>query len=126
MPRERLSWVPAFDWAALNARLRRAFELTDGSSRLAVQPVAATGTLTLSWPWTLVPVDTSGGSVTLTLPPAAPHVGYRLEVKKLTAANTVTLDGAGSETIDGAATLAWTTQWQSYSVVSTGTAWVIV
>ncbi len=71
----------------------------------------------------LLLVDTSAGSVTLTLPAASTVRGQWFEVKKLTAANTLTLDPAGSETIDGAATLAWTAQYQCYTVYSDGTTW---
>lgn len=74
----------------------------------------------------IVLVDTTAGSVTLTLPLAASVRGQWFEFKKLVAANTLTLDPAGSETIDGAATLAWTTQYQSYTVFSDGTEWWIV
>jgi hypothetical protein len=93
---------------------------------LAVQSISATAALTLLAPQTAVLVDTTSGSVTLTLPAAGTVTGARLEVKKMVAANTLTLDGNASETIDGAATLAWTTQYQSYSLISTGTTWVIV
>lgn len=71
-------------------------------------------------------VDTTSGSVTLTLPPAANSRGQWFEVKKLVAANTITLDGYLSETIDGSATLAWTAQYQAYTVYSDGTEWWVV
>ena len=81
----------------------------------------------------LLLVTTAGGAVTVTLPPAADYLGRRFTVKKTNAAGaSVTLDGDGSETIDGAATLAWSTQYQSYTVqavVVTAPAtvgWVIV
>lgn len=112
MPRERLSWVPAFDWTALNARLRRALDLTDGSARTAVQTVAASGALTLSWPFTLVRGDTTSGAVTLTLPDAAQHVGYRVDAVRSAGANTLTVGGVTVTT--GAA------------FVSTGTAWQVL
>lgn len=76
-------------------------------------------------------VDTSGGSVTLALPPAADMRDRCLTVKKMDAANTVTLTPDGSETIDGAATLAWATQYAAYTLQavtlpSGATGWVIV
>ena len=80
----------------------------------------------LTFPMTLVLVDTTAGNVTLTLPPANTVPGFRIECKKLTAANTLIVDGAGSETIDGSATLAWTTQYQSYSLIADGGAWHVV
>lgn len=88
-----------------------------------MQAASATGTLALTRGLTFVGVTTSGGNVTLTLPAAASVAGFRVDVKKLDAANTLTLDGAGAETIDGAATVAWTTQYQTVSIVSDGTQW---
>lgn len=71
----------------------------------------------------LIGVDATAGNVTVTLPlPSEPRVIY---IKKLDAsANTVTASPV-SGTIDGAASLAWGTQWQSYTLVSTGTDWLI-
>ncbi len=126
MPRERMSWTRAFDWAVLNQRLTRLWDMTESSTRVDQKVVTATGTLTLAWPVTTVRATTSGGSVTLTLPPAQTVIGYRVTVKKMTAASTLTLDGNDSETIDGSATLAWTTQYQTYTLESTGTEWIIV
>jgi hypothetical protein len=74
----------------------------------------------------LLLVTTTGGSVTVTLPPAGQVRGRFFYFKKLTAANTLTLDGDGSETIDGATTLAWTTQYRAYKLYSDGTSWHII
>lgn len=43
---------------------------------------------------------------------------------KAVAANTVTIDPA--DTIDGAASFAFTTQWEAHSVVSDGTNWYLL
>jgi hypothetical protein len=56
-----------------------------------------------SWGQTIL-CDTSGGSITVDLPTASGNSGRKIEVKKKDAANTVTVDGAGSETIDDVAT----------------------
>jgi hypothetical protein len=74
----------------------------------------------------LVLGDTTAGNVTVTLPQARTVPGFRVEVKKLVATNTLTLAANGSETIDGGASVAWSTQYQSYSVVCDGSAWWIV
>ena len=68
-------------------------------------------------------VDTTAGSVTLTLPKAAVMQGRVVVFKKLIAANTLTLDADGTETIDGATTLAWTTQYLAHRLLSDGTQW---
>lgn len=66
----------------------------------------------------LVLVDTSGGSVTITLPPAQQHPNKKFEVKKTSASNTLTVQRSGSDLIDGASTKAWTTNNQVYGFVS--------
>lgn len=121
---ERQTWRPVTTWDGLTAVMKRAFDVFTASDRAAQQSVSATGPLGLTWPMTLVLVTTSGGNVTLTLPAPADVPGFRVEVKKLTAANTLTL--SSSANIDGAATLAWTTQYQSYRLVSDGGTWHIV
>lgn len=70
----------------------------------------------------VVLVDTSGGSVTVTLPLASRSPGKWVWIKKMTAANTLTAQRAGSDTIDGATTLAWTTQYKVYALVAVETA----
>ena len=53
-----------------------------------------------------------GGAMTINLPTAYGN-GRMITIKKIDAsANTVTIDGSGAETIDGAATKVLTTQWQ--------------
>ena len=66
----------------------------------------------------LVLVNTTSGSVTVTLPPASNIPGTVFRVKKMVAANTVTIDADGSETIDGSATVAFTTQYQVVAIAS--------
>lgn len=64
--------------------------------------------------------DTTAGNITLTLPKAAYAKGVRLRGVKTAGANTLTWDGDGSETIDGSATKAITT---NACIFSNGTAW---
>ncbi len=49
----------------------------------------------------LVRGDTSGGSVTLTLPAVADNVGRQYKIVKVSASNTLSIDPNASETIDG-------------------------
>ena len=81
----------------------------------------------------LLLVATAGGAVTVSLPDASTVLGRRFTIKKMDAhANLVTLDGFSTQTIDGAATLAWNTQYLAYSIQAVMTAspatcnWVIV
>lgn len=64
--------------------------------------------------------DSTSGSITINLLPALQWEQKRLSVKKIVAANTVTIDGDSAETIDGTTTKALTTQYSSYELVSEG------
>lgn len=67
-------------------------------------------------------VDASGGAVTVTLPTANAFKGTEYRVKKIDASgNAVTI--AAADTVDGAASIATTTQWASYTVQCNGAAW---
>jgi len=70
-------------------------------------------------------VDASSAAVTYTLPRAV--AGVELDIKKIdSTANLLTIDGNGSETIDGATTATLSSQYDSVTVASDGTAWHIV
>ena len=71
--------------------------------------------------------DATSGAITVNLPAAASSSGRVLNVKKIDAtANTVTIDGNASETIDGATTKAISTQWSSFTIKCYGSAWFIL
>ncbi len=66
--------------------------------------------------------DTSGGSITITLKPAADWPAFvPFHFQKISASNTMTIDGAGSETVDGSATIAVTGNGTVISLYSDGT-----
>lgn len=72
-------------------------------------------------------VDCSGGAVTLTLPLAAENAGRVLWAKKIDgSANALTIDGNGSETVDGAANVSTATQYAAYTVFCDGTEWWVI
>lgn len=71
--------------------------------------------------------NATSGAITVSLPPAAAYSGYRFYIKKVDAtANTVTIDGDGAETIDGAATQVIAVPMLCLTVVSDGSNWWIV
>lgn len=75
----------------------------------------------------LVLVDATAGAVTATLPTAASKEGSKVTVKKTdVSVNAVTVEGDGSETIDGAANVSLAAQYDSVTVASDGTEWWIV
>ena len=72
-------------------------------------------------------VSAAGGSRLITLPQAAANTGLTILVRKTdTSANTVTVDGNGSETINGATTQVITAQYTTLTLSSNGTEWAIV
>ena len=68
--------------------------------------------------------DTTSGSFTINLP-ASPAAGDMYFVKKIVAANTLTLSGNGNN-IGGAASIAITSQYHGFMVQWTGTEWMIM
>lgn len=76
-----------------------------------------------------VRVDASGGNVTLTLPSVASTTAGKMYTFKATTSpgiNTITIDGADAETIDGAATYtALDAQYDCVQIINTRTEWLI-
>ncbi len=84
----------------------------------------SSGPYTIKADKTVYLCDTTAASFTIYLP-ASPKTGFIAHVKKLVAANTLTVDGNGHD-IDGAASLAITTQYVSYSLIYNGSEWCII
>lgn len=63
----------------------------------------------------LIRADTTAGAFAITLPDATLSIGQVYVVKKINAAaNNVTVQGTGGQTIDGAATKVWSTQYTAF------------
>jgi hypothetical protein len=98
-------------------------------SKLAYEVVASkTAAYTAVASDDLILCDASGGAFTITLPTAVGISGKILVIKKTdsTLANHVTIDGSGSETIDGFTTRKLCTQHEALRIVSDGTNWQIL
>lgn len=97
-----------------------------GSGLLTV--VSKTGNYIITSSDNIVLCDASGGSFTLTLPTAAGITGtvYQIIRTDSTLANGVTIDGNGSETIQGALTRKLMTKYESVVIVSDGTNWQVL
>ncbi len=82
----------------------------------------ATGTINI---WEdVTSSDCTAGNIILTLPPAADVPLMTFIVKRINAgANTITVDGNGAETIDGAANVVLAAQWAIFKARSNGTNW---
>lgn len=71
--------------------------------------------------------NASVAGFTVNLPNASSITGRIYVIKKTdVTANAVTIDGAGAQTIDGAATVAITTQWEAVAIQSNTTGWVVI
>lgn len=69
----------------------------------------------------------SDGNITITLPAVSGCSGRIYNIKKIdSSAYTVTIDGNSSETIDGALTQTLTTQYESITIQTDGSAWYII
>ncbi len=96
-----------------------------GSEASSIRTITATASA-LATDHTIL-CDATSGAITVNLPAAAGCSGRKYNVKKIdVSANTVTLDGNGSETIDGATTPATGTQWFNWTIQSNGTSWFIL
>lgn len=94
-------------------------EIWVSSSETTNFTITATGTVFL--------VDASSAAVTATLPAAATYPDRMITVKKVdSSTNSVTVDGNGSETIDGSTTQVITTQYVSITMISDGSEWFIL
>lgn len=71
--------------------------------------------------------DATSGAITITLPTAAGISGKTYLIKKTdSSTNAVIVDGAGAESIDGAATVSVWNQYKHLQIVSDGTNWDII
>jgi hypothetical protein len=88
-------------------------------------PIAAkTGAYTVTSFDEAITVDATSAPVTIILPTAVGRT-RPVTVKKVDASgNAVTIDGAGSETIDGQLTRQLTAQWRSATLLPSGSGWV--
>jgi len=121
VPLERPVWRPTEVWNLVNQQLTRLMDVLALSDRVGTVALSATGDIPLTVPRTLVLASTPA-NVTLTLPDPRTVPGFRVEIKKVTGANTLTV--ASAFLIDGAASVAWTTAGQSLEVTASGSTWV--
>jgi len=70
-------------------------------------------------------IDCTSGTFTVTLPASSGRTG-RILIIKNSGAGTITVDGNGAETIDGAATYSLAVQYATVQIMSDGTNWKII
>ena len=72
-------------------------------------------------------VDATAANITITLPTAVRIKGTMFQIKKIAStANAVTVDGSGTETIDGDTTAVLTAEFESIKVISDNASWHII
>lgn len=98
--------------------------LVEIQGSLATARVAKTGTYTLTKTDSILEADASGGDFTLTLPTAVGAGGRRYTIINTSSGNT-TVDGSGSQTIDGATTVALGIPSEAITIVSDNANWEI-
>lgn len=97
----------------------------NSSTSLAVTSKVANYTLTTADD--VVLGDSSGGTFTLTLPTAVGNAGKTFYIKKTDSSFTaITIDGDGTETIDGSTTTTVNTQNEEITIVSDNANWQIL
>lgn len=75
----------------------------------------------------VITADASSGAFTITLYTASGNTGKVLTLKRTdSSVNAVTIDGSGSETIDGSTTVDLTEEDETIQIVSDGTNWQII
>lgn len=100
---------------------------TIGSANLEIwDRFAVNSTFSIGNSGTHFPCDTSSGSFTVTLPPAADNIERIINIKKLVAANTLTIQGDSGELIEGASSVPLTVKGTSLTLTSNGTGWELL
>lgn len=100
------------------------WQIPAGAGSLAVATKTSNYTLTDSDD--VILCDTTSGSVTITTHASSTATKKRYTIKKIAAANTCTIDGNSSETIDGYATFPIINNLNPIVVVPDGTNWQVV
>ncbi|MEY3459772.1 MAG: hypothetical protein RL215_2929 [Planctomycetota bacterium] len=89
--------------------------------------VSKSATYTVTKSDDIVLCNASGGAFTVTLPSAVGNTGRQFVVKRLNSgSNAVTVAAAGGQTIDGAATVTLSSQYQVITLVSDGSGWMLI
>ncbi len=119
----------AEEWRILVKTLRDLFfQISDVVNINDTPPVLTkTANYTLTKDDKVILADATSGAFTVTLPVAALAKNLMFDIKKIdSSSNIVTLDGDGSEEIDGATTFDLLGEDESVRIICNGTAWFIL
>lgn len=126
--------VVAGDSAGGIVRSEVAYKTDECVAQNIEKPVRTiTASQTLSIGDSTIIADATGGAFTISLPSATASIGHVFNIKKVDATfNTVTIDAAGVQTIDGSFTYNLNIQYQGISIIAVnltvapGSAWYII
>lgn len=122
--RGRIRWTGLFNEAGLTHDQPTGIESVNGQAISDVRAINANAT---ARPIDRVlKVDASDAAVTVSLPSAAPNPVIYTIIKSDVTGNTVTIDPAGTETVNGAATRILSAQWETATLRSDGANWIAV
>jgi hypothetical protein len=102
--------------------------IANGVEKLKVAAIAITGITNATATYTALASDyviNCTNTFVLTLPTAVGIMG-KVYVIKNSGVGTITVTAAGAETIDGSNTAVMAVQYNSITIQSTGTAWIII
>lgn len=101
--------------------------LVELRSRLVATITRITANYLANTPNEVILADATSAALSVSLPDVKDFYGMSLIVKKMdVSGNAVTITPQATQTIDGGSSKTITSQYVSYTVLSTGTEWVIV
>jgi hypothetical protein len=122
--RGRICWTGIFNEAGLTHDQPTGIESINGQAASDVRTVTAT---TTARPIDrVIKADATSGGITVNLPSASPNPVAYTVVKADASGNTVTVDPAGSQTINGSATKVLSAQWETVTLRSDGANWIAI
>lgn len=105
----------------------RAFERLFRAAGYLLNVTTITANYTITQGDFIILANATSGAITVTTPIVSEMVGRMFFIKKIDASgNAVTFNPNGSETVDGALTLALASQWDSALVANNGSNWFIL
>ncbi len=104
------------------------FQISDVVNINDTPPILTkTANYTLTKDDKVILADATSGAITMSLPVAALAKNLMFDIKKVdSSSNTVTVDGDGSEEIDGAVTFDLLSEDETVRIICNGTAWFIL
>ena len=113
---------PTYEWPAarvfINRTMARVVDLLSLQQQHEIRAVSAATVLEIGTRQLVVRADATAGAFSVTLPLARNSAGRALIVKRVSSLGTVTVAAAGTDTIDGAATIALASQWQTVRLIA--------